>query len=561
MFNRIVPCVLSHNTHSVKMTLMEQIIHAQAVARGFLQRRIVCFHEPCAGHQCYNRMSADVPNDVKINVAVRRYLHALVTRKACLNGEFLNARTVLRLLKKRVLKFATYKSHPADTANVPRHYNYAWLKLDSVHGMHRAETPTEKRKRLAADNGAKKGRLHSQPSFITHDILSHIAKFLPVQSWAAMCSLCHGAGFCLPRNYLRKQLKLKLGYTPRDPLKALRTYSAARGLTNWKHKRTVVFSWEPRWANNCRHTVYDRIVHLWCSCKKNIHFVTRQGLCGTYVDEPDSIVNVTPMVRRDSRFHVRCVAVGHDGCICVVHANGMSIFSNNTADSVVHVPYNAAGTSGVACTDERNVFIVYGACGKVAPVCFECEEPHIRSLAHTPTALNASLMKASRTGVIWKSRHMAVCRMARATELQPVEILPRLPGRGRIVYISDLLPSGLNAVLHATGQSLTAIGLTDGAEWVRRIELSTLSVPITPQFTRTFSTAGDMVLYHEKHTRKIVAIRPESDAPIKPELMAFAQMDETRRRRGHFVARDVHLINDAVFVVEDKRRIVKYKVN
>lgn len=535
----------------------DKIILAQAVARRFLQTRLFTIYRP--GYSS-PRISADVPNGVTIEVAVRKFLYALVTRKASLFGQLLNVRTVRELLANKALKFASYRKHSQDSEATPKYYNYGWVNLEWSHGMHEAETAAQKRTRLAS-NGAKKGRMHSQPSFITHDILSHIAKFLPVQGWAAMCAMCHGAGFCLPRNYLRKQLKLKLGYLPTKPLQALRTYSAARNLTNWKHTKTLVFSWDPTWANSSRHAMYDRIVHLWCTFKNHIHFITRQGMCGTYVDDSDSVIKVIPMAKRRSTFYVLAVSIGSDNCICVLHSSGLSIYSNTVRDAVTHVHFNTGGVHELACFNERNAFITHGTTHKVSPLCFQCESPHMRCLADTPEALNASLMKVSCNGVIWKSRNMRVCRMARAADLQPSEITPRLPGRGRIVYISDMLPSRLNAVLHAIGKELSTIAFTDGFVWAKSVDLKTLEIPLAPSMHMPFSTAGDMVLYRDRLSRKLVSIRPEYDGPIKAETMVFAQTNESRRRRGRSLTRDMYLINNAVFVVENKCKLVKYLVD
>ena len=521
----------------------------QRTFRGWAVLRVVQF--PPGFH--FNRLTSLVPNGVPIEVAVRHFFHALATRRATICGFRANAGTAMDLHRRNAVRFATYKSHRDEPTG--RCFNYAWNRFEYGFGSVPVVTPEARREKIAAASPRKKRPYAKQPGFITRDVLSVVAKFLPVSDWAALCCICTGSGFSLSRTQLRAQMRSRLGYFPSRPYEALLTYSAARSLTDWRCTRTVVFSWTVAWANHRRHGLSDRIVHLWAACTSQVHFITRQGMCGTYVDRADSIVNVSRMASPGSNFCVQQVAIGRDGCICVLHNTGLTTYSNLTRSRVAHVQFaNAHSARELACLNERNVCIVYGRRRELLQMCTRCPSAHMRLVGGSGHLRSgASMMKATRTAVVWRAGHMRLCRLGMGDGVVS-EILPRIAGRGRIVYISDTLPSGVNAVVCAMGPRLTGVSFTDGTRMVRHVDLRG-GVPMTPTMRKPFSTAGDMVIYSDKSTRQLVAIRPETDATVEPRPLAFARVDTGRRSTE---PRAVYLVNNAVFVVEDGRTIVKY---
>ena len=80
---------------------MTDIVRVQALARGFLQRRIV----PVNPHYLFPCKPATV-DDVPVHKAVKHFVYDLVTRRANVYGCKLNAPTVLKMLKHQRLKFA-----------------------------------------------------------------------------------------------------------------------------------------------------------------------------------------------------------------------------------------------------------------------------------------------------------------------------------------------------------------------------------------------------------------------------------------------------------------------
>ena len=304
---------------------MTDIVRVQALARGFLQRRIV----PVNPHFLFPCKPATV-DDVPVHKAVKHFVYDLVTRRANVYGSKLNAPTVLKMLKHQRLKFASYVRHKDESLDVACAHNYVWLRQEFTEGSVPVEFPSAKRRRLS-QSGTKKACLSTQPKFLTHDVLSTVAKFLPVQSWGRLACVCTGSGFCLPRNHLRRQMRQRLGYSPRDPFKALMIYSAARSQTPWRYKKEVVFSFDVKWATNAHHSYDDRIVRLWPSKSGDdtqLQFVTREGLCGLYKDVNNCIVSMKRMAPTTVSFLVTLVSVGIDGSVAMVHNRGMSVYSN-----------------------------------------------------------------------------------------------------------------------------------------------------------------------------------------------------------------------------------------
>ena len=62
-----------------------------------------------------------------------------------------------------------------------------------------------------------------------------------------------------------------------------------------------------------------------------------------------------------------------------------------------------------------------------------------------------------------------------------------------------------------------------------------------------------MICYRERVTHQYVAVRLETDVTLESVRLAFAQ-------HGKRCTRQMHFINDAIFVIEDGTRIVKYFV-
>ena len=530
---------------------MTEIVRVQALARGFLQRRLV----PVNANYLFPCKSATV-DDVPVHKAVKHFVYDLVTRRAGMYGVKLNAPTVLRMLKHHRLKFASYARHKDESTDVAfARSSYVWLRQESTEGSVPVEFPAAKRRRLS-QSGTKRACLSTQPKFLTHDVLSTVAKFLPVESWGRLACLCHGSGFCLPRNHLRRQMRQRLGYSPRDPFKALMIYSAGRSQTPWQHKKEVVFAFDAKWATNAHHSHDDRIVHLWSNGSGDdtqLQFVTREGLCGLYKDVNNSIVSMKRMAPTTVSFFVTLVSVGIDGSVAMVHNRGMSVYSNAIGNKYTHVMYPSSTTTELACVDENNVFFIHGIrYSRISRVCFRCAAgAHTSVFDASALTTRVSMLKTAKTGAIWRGGHLRLCRVGRHGR-NAHEVQPRLSGRGRIVYISDMLPSGNNAVLQAVGPDMTRIAFTDGRDWIRMIELQHKTPVMMPVFG-SFSTVGDMICYRERVTHKHVAVRLETDQKLKPVLLAFAQHAKQSTRQMHF-------INGAIFVIEDGTRIVKYSV-
>lgn len=507
-------------------------------------------------------MSASVANCVPIDVAARHYVHGLVTRKIALFGHFVNAGTVRSFLKDDMLKFASYKRHRLDTHLVPFYHNYVWIKAAEtigteypMIGRRRGPTETELRDRDAAKNA----RRANQPGFVTRDILSVVARYLPVTDWASLVRMCAGAAFCLPRSTLRKECRARFGYSPKDPLAAMLAYNMARGKTPWRCTKTVVFAWSRPWATQARHGSFDHVLHMWATPEGSMHFITTYGKCGTFRNEPKMVVAVSNMMRNGQRFFVQHVSIGHDGCICLVHTMGLTIYRNIGGKIVVHVPYTPVGTHEVACFDERHAFVVHGASKRLYSLCTACPEPHlVRVASRQPIVVGCRQLKATITGAVWRASSLRLCCLS-SERPRATEISPRMRGRGRILYISDMLPCRTNAVLYATGPLVTNVVLTDGCRVLRNIDLAQRGVPLTPMLRQPFSTVGDMVVYRDQESREVMAVRPRTDAKIVPARLPIMQVDNPSVRCKARHRRDMYLFNDAVFVAEQGgRRIVRY---
>jgi len=507
-------------------------------------------------------VSPYIDNFVPIEDARRKYLHALAARRTPLLRYPLNAGTVLKMIKDGAFKFAQYKRHRRD-AHITR--NFGWITKTGavgtewpVIGSRRAPTEADLRER----DRVKNIRRAAQPSFVTRDILSIVAKFLPVTDWASLVRICSGAVFSLPRNHLRKQFQLRVGYYPSDPLRATLAYSAARGMTNWRCKKTVVFGWTEKWGTAEYHGRNDRIINVWSSGLGNVHFITANGKCGTYCDKSSIAVRVSHMSPMDRRFAVYHASVGHDGCICVVHTTGLTVYENKTGEveAVAHVPFSTADVKELACVNARSAFIVHGRERRLFSLCRRCPSAHLQRVnSRSPVVVDCRLLKASRTGVVWRAASTRLCRSC-SLSMRATEILPRKGGNGRIVYISDMLPCLSTAVLYARGARLTEIGMTDGTSILRSITLLGPGRPrLFPMMSQPFSTAGDMVMYRDSESREMVAVRPQTDKKLVPRPLAFMQVENVNLRYTARHRRNMYFIGNAVYVVEQGgRQIVKY---
>lgn len=532
---------------------------AQAIARGWLERRIIPIVDFDRG---YNdmfswSMSRGLQNSVSIDVAMRRYLFDLATGRLGMLGTRLNASTVRLLVRRGMIKFASYMR----VSDTRWHVNYAWLRHDVPVGTDLPRPFTELH-HGSVDN--KRVRGVQQPAFVAGDVLSVIAGFLPLGDWASLSRLCSSSRFDAPRSALRKQVADRMGCAPRDPIASLRTYSAARSGTSWRCTRTTVFSWDRRWATSHRHGCNDRILRMWPSGDSRVHFITSHGMCATLIDGKDPVVRVSkmsPMSLAGGNFRVLHFALGADGCICLVHTGGLSTYSNAVSNRVMHVAYDTRNTRELACVSEMCIYVTYGSSRRLYTVCRSCADPHMRPVyIRAPPvvqgcARGCANLASTANGVVWRSGHL---RLWRGSGARAVPILPGLHGRGRVVYISDKLPTGVNAVLRANGDRVTTIAFTDGVSMLRTVDLLRAGVVVRPMRTHPFTTAGDMLMFRDRETRRVCSIRPETDPLAPPRPIAFAMTLGTGRRITRHDTCRVFFAHGAVYVVQGGCTIHRY---
>ena len=519
----------------------------QAAARGWLERRVIRILDFDRG---YNdlfswSMSQGVPDNEAITDASRRYLYDLAKGITGLLGTRLNAGTVIDLRRRRLIMFGSYIRHPADSLAVAKYVNYAWVRHEFDVGLrlYRARAQL-----LGMAASGKRRKAASAPAFAVGDVLAVVAGFLDMPDWAAMANSCASLGFGVPSGLLRARVADRIGFAPRSPMAALLTYNAARSCTDWVCSATTVLSWNKRWATSHRHGQHDRVLHMWESPQGHVYFISTHGKCGMFLDHDHSRVQMHNMSRVSDFFEVRHVSIGLDGCICVVRTGGLSIFCNTMVSEVIHAPYFSTPTVELACMCHGKAYIVHGTTRKVYTVCTACGEPHMRlvyyPLGEDITACrHARFLKRTTWGVAWRSGLLRLYRnmgSARADEIRP-----RITGRGRIVYISDRLPSGLNAVLRATGPVVTDIYFTDGVSNLRSV-----SVAVEPMLRRGISTVGDMLVYRDRSTREVRAIRPESRSPGRETPIAFAPPAHPGERVTRYNSFGMYLLNGAVYVVD-----------
>ena len=267
------------------------------------------------------------------------------------------------------------------------------------------------------------------------------------------------------------------------------------------------------------------------------------------------------LARRGSFFHVHLVSIGIDGAICVVHNRGITICSNARAEQRRDLVFQTSNVHEVACVTERDVFLIMENRRAVYRVCRHCPEMHLikvsGSLVH-----GAKMLRVSNNGVVWRGKQQILCNCA-GHHIRTCSPL-HLEGPGRIHYVSEMLPSGYNAVLVARKKQVTAIHIVNAHKgtW-QTVDLVSQGVPVFPMMHRPMHTVGDMVWYDEAETNDKVCIRPETDAArIKRASMITGRLARGVPRRGRNHpnnSKKIYLFNDGVYVVEGGVRLTQYK--
>ena len=310
------------------------------------------------------------------------------------------------------------------------HYNYVWLQTAYVHGPPRpARCPC----RIS-----RRGALIPLPYHfdkLCKDNLTWIARYLDINDWAALYVWGQQIS---SRKKVQIQARLRLGYVPRDPKKAIQAYNVLRSDTCAFVRQEMLVG--TKWANWRQHLTYDSILKLWSPKPGHINFVTSRGFCGAYQVSTRGFV-MKRLARRGSFFNVSHVDIGFDGAICVAHSRGMSICSNDTPNTRSDMTFMST-TYAVVCIDSTNVFATLKTNRSVFRTCISCmygNRPHLMEVSGR-YCTGVMLMRKTRGGVMWKVKRRILCFCLKNSRraLPPTEI----SGPGSVHYVSDPLPSG-----------------------------------------------------------------------------------------------------------------------